>query len=54
MSLLEVDALDSLHEDAQRPVGDLDHLVDERDRPDLVDVCPAGQLDRPVPGGDER
>ena len=41
-------------EDPQRPVGDLDHLVDERDRADLVDVVPAGRVDRRVARGDER
>ena len=45
-ALGEPDALQAADEDAQRPVGDLDHLVDDRDRADLVDVVPAGRLDR--------
>ena len=40
---------EALDEDPQRPVGHLDHLVDDRDRADLVDVVPAGRLDRRVP-----
>ena len=48
-AVLEPHALDALDEDAQRPVGDLDHLVHERDRPDVVDVVPAGRLDRRRP-----
>src|SRR5262249_40276672 len=35
-------------EDAQRPVGNANHLVDDGDRPDLVDVVPAGDVDRGV------
>ena len=51
---VEPDAVEALDEDAQRPVGHLDHLVDERDRADLVDVVPAGRVDRRVARGDER
>ena len=46
-------AMQAADEDALRPVGDLDHLVDDRDRPDLVDVVPVGRLDRGVLGGDQ-
>ena len=53
-TVLELHALDALDEDAQRPVGDLDHLVDERDRADVVDVVPAGRLDRAVLRRDQR
>ena len=41
---VEVDALDALDEDAQRPVGDADQLVDDRRRADLVEVVEAGRL----------
>ena len=34
----EPDALDALHEDPQRPVGHLDHLVYDGDRADAVEV----------------
>ena len=50
----EPDPVQPADEDAQRPVGDPDHLVDDRDRPDLVDVVPARRLDRRVACGDER
>ena len=50
----EPDPLEPLDEDAQRPVGDLDHLVDDRGRADLVQVVPAGLLGLRVPDGDER
>ena len=50
----ELHALEALDEDPQTPVGDLDHLVHEGDRADLVDVAPGGHLDRPVARGHER
>ena len=40
----EADALDTLDEDSQRPVGHLDHLVDDRDRADAVEVVPARRV----------
>src|SRR5581483_9858159 len=42
---LQADATDPLHEDAQRPVGDADHLVHDRRRPDVVEVVPGRCLD---------
>jgi hypothetical protein len=39
------DPLEAGDEDPERPVGDLHHLLDRRDRPDLVQVVPAGLLD---------
>ncbi len=42
--LFELDPAQALDEDPQRPVGDADHLVDDRRRPDLVQVAPAGRL----------
>ena len=50
----QADPVQAADEDPQRPVGDLDHLVDHRDRADLVDVVPARRLDRGVARGDER
>jgi len=49
----ELHALEALHEDSQRSVGNLDHLVHEGDRPDLVDVAPARRFDRSVARRDE-
>ncbi len=46
-------AVEPLHEDPERPVGDLDHLVDERDGADLVDVVPARRVERAVARRDE-
>ena len=51
---LEPDAADALDEDPQRPVGDADQLVDDRGRPDLVEVVPAGRLGLLVLDRDER
>ena len=51
---LELDAPDALNEDSQRPVGDADHLVDDRGGPDLVEVVPAGRVGFRVLDGDER
>jgi hypothetical protein len=42
---LEPDAADALDQDAQRPVGDADHLVHDRGSAGLVEVVPAGLLD---------
>ena len=53
-ALLEPDALDALNQDPQRPVGDLDHLVDDRDRADLVDVVESRGVDRRIARGHER
>ena len=52
--LLELDPAHALHEDPQRPVGDADHLVHDRGRPDLVEVVPARRLDVRVAHRDER
>ena len=49
----ELDPVEAADEDPKRPVGDLDHLVDDRDRSDLVDVVEAGRVDRGVARGDE-
>ena len=51
---LEADPPDSLDEDPERPVGDLDHLVHDRGRPDLVEVVPAGWVRVLVLDRDER
>jgi hypothetical protein len=51
--VLDPPALEALHEDAQRPVGHLDHLVDDRDGADVVDVVEARRVERAVAGGDE-
>ena len=48
------DAADALDEDAERPVGHPEHLLDDRGRADLVQVVPAGLLDLCVLRGDER
>ena len=40
----EPDALDALDEDPQRPVGHLDHLVDDGDGADAVEVVPTRRL----------
>ncbi len=48
------DAVEALDEDAQRAVGHLDHLVDESDGADLVQVVPARRVDRRIPCGHER
>ena len=53
-ALDELDAVQAADEDPERPVGDPDHLVDDRDRADLVDVVAAGRLDRRVRRGHER
>ena len=50
---VELHAVEPLHEDPERPVGDLDHLVDERDGADVVDVVPAGRVERAVARRDE-
>ena len=42
----EANAADSLHEHAHRSVGDADHLVHDRRRPDLVEVVPARRVGR--------
>ena len=52
--LFEPDPAQALDEDPQRPVGDADHLVHDRGRPDLVEVAPAGNLDLRVAHRDER
>ena len=52
--LSEPDALETLHEDPQRPVGHLDHLVHERCGADLVEVVPPGLLGLGVLDGHER
>jgi hypothetical protein len=51
--LLDTRPLEPLHEDAQRAVGHLDHLVDERNRSDLIEVAPGRRLDRGVARRDE-
>ena len=51
---VEADALEPADEDAQRPVGNLDHLVDHGRRPDLVEIVPAGLLHVLRARGDER
>ena len=51
---LEADPPDPLDEDAQRAVGDADHLVHDRGGPDLVEVVPAGLLCVLVADRDER
>ncbi len=46
--VVEVHALEALHEDAQGAVGDLDQLVDDGDRSDAVDVVEArASIERP-------
>ena len=50
----EADALHPLDQDPQRPVGHLDHLVDDGDRADLVEVVPAGRLGLRVLDREER
>ena len=42
--LAEADAVQALDEDPERPVGHLDHLVDDRRRADLVEVVAARGL----------
>ena len=51
---VEMQALDALHEDPQRPVGHADHLVDDRRRADVVEIVEAGRLRLLVLDGDER
>src|SRR4029078_7878025 len=41
---LEADAAEPLHEHAQRPIGDADHLVSARRGPDAVEIVPARSL----------
>src|SRR5262249_10358463 len=48
-----VHTADSLDEDPQRAVRNADQPVDDRRRPDLVQVVPAGGLDLRVPDGNE-
>ena len=50
----EAHALDALDEDAQRPVGDLEHAGDEADDADLVELVRARLLVLGVAGGDHR
>ena len=60
LDLVELDAILTLDEHAQRPVGDADHLVDDRGGADVVEVVGARSLllgraarderDRPVGG----
>ena len=50
----DADSVEAADQDAERPVGNADHLVDDRDRPDFVDVVPARHLDGGVARGDER
>ena len=50
----EPDAPEALDEDAQRPVGHLDHLVDQPDRARRRRGRPSRQLDVGVADGDER
>ena len=52
--LRDSDAPEALHEHAQRPVGDADHLVHDRGGADGVDVVPARDLRVVVRDGDER
>ena len=47
MDLQQAEALHALHDQAQRPVGELEHLVDVGERADPVEVA----LDRIVDGG---
>jgi len=49
----EADAPDALDEDAQRAVGDADHLLDDCRGADLVEVVPDRLLDVLVLRGDE-
>ena len=51
---LDVDALQSLHQDAHGAVRQLDHLVGEPHRPDLVEQLGPGGLDLGVLRRDER
>ena len=51
---VELAAFEALDEDAQRPVGNLDHLVDDCGGADLVEVVPAGLVGLGVLHGDER
>ncbi len=53
-AVVEADALEPLHEDPECPVGNLDHLVDEGDRADVVDVVPARRFDGFVARRDQR
>ena len=46
--------LQPLDEDAQRPVGHLDHLVNDRDRADRVQVVPARRVGLGVAHGHQR
>ena len=54
LRLDEAHALEPLDEDSQRPVGDLDHLVHDGDRPDPVEVVPAGRVGLGVAHGQQR
>ena len=53
-SSFEPHAAEALHEDPHRPVGHADHLVDDRCRPDLVEVVPGRNLGLVVSHRDER
>ena len=50
----EPHAADALHEDAQRAVGDADHLVHDRGCADLVEIVEAGRIRVLVLHRDER
>ncbi len=54
VGLREPDALETLDEQAQRPVGHLEHSLNDRLDTDRVDVVPAGFLGLRALRGDER
>ena len=51
---LEPNTADALHENAQRPVGNANHLVHDGGGPDLVEIVPARRLGVVVLDGDQR
>ena len=50
----DADTPEALDEDAQRPVGDANHLVDDRRGADLVEIVPPGRLRVGIADRDER
>ena len=54
LRLDEPDPVQPLDEDPQRPVGHLDHLVDDRGGADVVEILEARHLGLRVPDRDER
>ena len=52
MDLVQAEALHALHDEAQRSVGELEHLVDVGERPDAEEVALDGIVDGGVALGD--